>query len=85
MSIYLDPDALAMSGDDELDRRPEVQDATSGMIRQWVIDQYELTDPEVARLFGDWFYAIMTEYNEDGPLTNREVIQSGLVTWRGYD
>jgi hypothetical protein len=83
MSEKLNLDALAACGDPELDARPEVQDVTSEMIRDWVLETKELTIPESATAFAEWLDEFWTARNEDADLTNGEVILGALYDWRG--
>ncbi|GAA5033260.1 hypothetical protein [Streptomyces siamensis] len=77
----LNPDALAECGDD-LDDRPEVQPVTETMIRVHVIDSGELPEYS-ARPFASWLYEVWNDFNEDGDLTNGQVIEGALAGWRG--
>lgn len=82
MSAKLNPKALAESGDSELDEREGVQEVTEEMIRDYVTDQEEL--PAVsARPFAAWLHQDWNDWNEDGALTNGEVISGALDYWRG--
>jgi hypothetical protein len=85
----LDPKALAMtyeedglaSGDPDV--RPGVQmDVDAGMIEQYIIDIHELPQ-ESAQPFSEWAESMWFEYNEDGDLTNKQVIDGMLNYWRG--
>jgi hypothetical protein len=77
----LNPDALAESGTD-LDERPEVQPVAEAMIRAYVIDASELPRYS-AEPFAAWLYEMWNDFNEDGTLTNGEVIAGALADWRG--
>jgi hypothetical protein len=78
----LDPDALAESGDDELDARESVQPVTPAMIREHLRLTEEL--PSVsARSFAAWIHENWNDWNEDGDLTNGQVIAGALAHWRG--
>ncbi|MFE6739860.1 hypothetical protein [Streptomyces tubercidicus] len=78
----LNPDALATTGNDELDSRKEVQEVTQSMIFDWVVSEKELP-PESARPFAGYIHAVWDEYNEDGENTNRQVLEGALEFWRG--
>lgn len=78
----LNPDALAESGDVELDAREGVQPVTPTMIRDHLRSTEEL--PLVsARPFAAWLDAEWNGFNEDGDLTNGQVIAGALAFWRG--
>jgi len=73
----LNPDALA-----ELDGREAVQPVEAYMIKWYVIDVGEL--PEVsAGPFAAWIYENWNDWNEDGELTNGQVLAGALAHWRG--
>lgn len=78
----LNPAALAESGDSELDAREGVQMTTFGMIHEYVTSNGELPE-ESARPFAAWLDEAWNEWNEDGRLTNGEVIAGALAYWRG--
>jgi hypothetical protein len=78
----LNPDALAESGDDELDAREGVQPVTEMMLYEHIISTEELP-PESARPFARWLDSEWNSWNEDGSLTNGEVIAGALAHWRG--
>ncbi|TVZ96507.1 hypothetical protein [Streptomyces sp. BK340] len=78
----LNPNALAESGDNDLDERPKVQPVTEAMIRAHVIGAEELP-PYSARPFSAWLYETWNEFNADGKLTNGQVIAGALADWRG--
>ncbi|MFJ4682047.1 hypothetical protein [Streptomyces sp. NPDC088789] len=77
----LNPNALAGCGSD-LDERPEVQPVTAAMIRAYVTDQGELP-PYSAQSFATWLHDAWNDFNEDGELTNGDVIAGALAAWRG--
>jgi hypothetical protein len=78
----LNPDALAESGDDELNGREGVQSVTPAMIREHVINSGELPS-ESARPFAAWIHECWNDWNEDGELSNGQVIAGALAYWRG--
>ncbi|MFH9606915.1 hypothetical protein [Streptomyces sp. NPDC017448] len=80
--MKLNPDALASCGDVELDERDGVQEVDHVMIREWVLSENELP-PESARPFAEWLHFEWNSFNEDGDCTVRQVIEGGLVHWRG--
>lgn len=76
----LNPDALApMEPDDD---RPGVQDADADMIRSYILDSEELPS-ESAHAFTRYVYKSVFDYNENGDLTWRQVIESALEYWCG--
>lgn len=78
----LNPDALAECGDGELDARDDVQEVDADMIREYVISAGELPE-ESARPFAEYIEDRWYDYNEDGELTNGQVISGALAYWRG--
>lgn len=78
----LDPKALAECGDAELDDRVTVQPVTPAMIREHVVSAEELPI-ESARPFAAWLDENWNGYNEEGNLTNGDVIAGALAFWRG--
>lgn len=78
----LNPNALAESGDAELDERASVQPVTEMMIREYVISSEELPR-ESAKAFAMYIHEAWNDYNEDGELTNGQVIAGALAYWRG--
>lgn len=78
----LNPDALAESGDTELDAREVVQPVTEMMIYEHVIASGELPR-ESAKPFAAWLHESWNDWNEDGDLTNGKVIAGALAYWRG--
>lgn len=78
----LNPDALADSGDSELDAREGVQSVDEYMIKWYVIETEELPE-ESADPFASWIYANWTEWNEEGKNTNGDVIAGALDFWCG--
>jgi hypothetical protein len=78
----LNADALAESGDVELDERPGVQAVNAEMIYQYVIDKNELPE-ESARPFSEWLHGIFTDFNEEGEATNGQVVDGALTAWCG--
>lgn len=78
----LDLDALAESGDVDLDAREGVQPVTADMIRECLRLSGELP-PESARPFVVWLDENWNGFNEDGDLTNGQVIAGALAYWRG--
>ncbi|WP_395759463.1 hypothetical protein OIE82_27055 [Streptomyces althioticus] len=81
--MNLNPDALAESGDEELDTREGVQEVTEDMILSYVLCGNELP-PESARPFAEWLEGVWFSFNEDGDKTNGQVISGALAHWRGY-
>ncbi len=77
----LNPDALAECGYD-LDDRPQVQAVTEMMICEYVIEAGELPRYSAAP-FAAWLAEVWNDFNEDGDLTNRQVIAGALADWRG--
>lgn len=82
MTSDLNPKALAESGDERLDDRKGVQPVTPFMISKHVEDQGELPR-ESAEPFGIWLHQEWFDWNEDGNLTNGDVISGALQHWRG--
>lgn len=80
--MKLNPDALATTGDVELDERDGVQEVDVDMIREWVIAEQELP-PESAGPFAEYIDREWNDYNDSGELTNRQVIEGALDFWRG--
>ena len=80
--MRLDPDALAESGNVEMDSREGVQEVTGGMILEYVLACEELP-PESASPFSDWLYREWESFNEEGKCTNRQVIAGALFHWCG--
>lgn len=78
----LNPTALAESGDGELDGREAVQPVTPAMVREYVVTAGELPI-ESARPFAAWLDEGWNDWNEDGDLTNGQVISGALAYWRG--
>lgn len=78
----LNPSALAECGDSELDEREGVQEVEEGMIREYVISS-EALPPESAKPFAAYIHDVWNDYNEDGELTNGDVIAGALAYWRG--
>ena len=65
-----------------LDDREAVQPVTPAMIREHVVGSEEL--PSVsARPFAAWIHENWNDWNEDGDLTNGQVIAGALAFWRG--
>lgn len=80
--MTLHPNALAECGDSELDERPGVQPVTAHDIRDYVIDTDEL--PRfTAAVFANWLDENWNDFNEDGDLTNGQVIRGALSEWSG--
>lgn len=78
----LNPDALAESGDVDLDAREGVQPVDAYMIEEYVTDQKEL--PVVsAHPFAGWLDENWNDFNEEGNKTNGEVIAGALADRRG--
>lgn len=82
MTADLNPDALAESGDEELDDRDNVQPVTEMMIYEYAVGKGELPR-ESARPFAEWLHEVWFDWNEDGELTNGKVIAGALQHWRG--
>lgn len=82
MDAKLDPKALAENGDVDMDDREAVQSVTKDMVRDYVVTQDELP-PESAGPFAVWLNENWNNWNEDGDLTNGDVIQGALAFWRG--
>ncbi|MFJ6010227.1 hypothetical protein ACIQHZ_31580 [Streptomyces halstedii] len=80
--MKLNPNALAESGDSELDSRPEVQELSGNMILAYVLLEKKLP-PESARPFAEWLQYEWNSFNEDGENTNGMVIEGALAYWRG--
>ena len=78
----LDPAALAECGDADLDARNGVQEVNAEMICEYVISSGELPR-ESAEPFAAYVHEAWNEYNEDGELTNGQVIAGALAYWRG--
>ncbi|MFF7198283.1 hypothetical protein ACFZAM_31810 [Streptomyces sp. NPDC008079] len=79
----LNPEALAECGDMELDDRAEVQPVTEMMILEYVLDN-ELLPRYSARPFAAWMHVEgWPDRNEEGTLTNGEMIEAGLIDWCG--
>lgn len=78
----LNPNALAESGDADLDDRPGVQPVDAQMILDHIIAAEELP-PYSARPFADWLHDAWFNFSEDGNLTNGDVIAGALADWRG--
>lgn len=78
----LNPDALAVCGDIKLDQRPEVQFTTVAMILTHVLDHSGLPF-ESANPFSNWIYDTWYDFNEDGTLTNGQVIEGAITHWCG--
>lgn len=78
----LNPDALAESGDVELDAREGVQSVTPAMICDHLRSTEELP-PVSARHFAAWLDEEWNGFNEDGDLTNGQVLAGALAYWRG--
>lgn len=82
MDAKLDPKALAENGDVDMDDREAVQSVTKDMVRDYVVAQDELP-PESAGPFAVWLNENWNNWNEDGDLTNGDVIEGALAFWRG--
>lgn len=78
----LKPDALAESGDDELDARDGVQAVDAFDVKWHVIETGELP-AESADPFATWLDQAWNDWNEDGTRTIGEVIAGALAFWRG--
>lgn len=78
----LDPNALAECGDDDLNARAGVQQVDADMIAKYVISSGELPR-ESALPFAEYIHQQWNDYNEDGELTNGQVIAGALAYWRG--
>ncbi len=76
----LDLNALAESGDSELDARDGVQEVTWSMILKYALDELP---PPSAEAFADWLNREWYGFNEGGDLTNGEVLSGALRQWRG--
>lgn len=82
MAEVFNPDALATSGDSELDTRPGVQHVDEFMIRRYVTDTNAL--PVYSALpFSVWADSAWDDFNEDGTCTNRDVLNATLHDWCG--
>ena len=79
----LNPAALAECGDVDLDARNGVQEVNAEMICEYVISSGELPR-ESAEPFAAYVHEAWNEYNEDGELTNGQVIAGALAYWRGH-
>lgn len=77
----LNPDALAECGYD-LDDRPQVQPVTEMMICEYVTEAEELP-PYSAKPFAAWLTEVWNAFNEDGDMTNGQVVEGALADWRG--
>ena len=78
----LNPKALAECGDADLDARDGVQEVDAGMIHEYVISEGKLPR-ESAGPFAEYIEQNWYDYNEDGELTNGDVIEGALAYWRG--
>lgn len=78
----LNPKALAGCGDTDLDSREGVQEVDAGMIREYVVSTNELP-MESAEPFSEYIEQNWCDYNEEGELTNEQVISGALSYWRG--
>lgn len=83
----LNPDAIAEWGEESgapsEDIRPGVQPVDSDMIFAYVTETDELPLDVSARAFANWLDGMWYEYSEPETYTNRQVIESALVDWRG--
>jgi hypothetical protein len=77
----LDPQALAECGDIDRDTRPGVQHVTEEMIHKYVLERGELTGASAAA-FARWLDEVWNDFNEDGQLTNGDIIDGALHDWR---
>lgn len=80
--MAINPNALAESGDYELDQRPGVQPVTDHMIRHYAVEVLGLPVASAAA-FAAWLDESWNGFNEDGVLTNGQVIEGALYDWRG--
>lgn len=78
----LNPKALAPCGDNDLDAREGVQGVEEFMIQWYVIESSELP-AESAEPFAVYLNQNWNDYNDEGNLTNGEVIAGALAFWRG--
>lgn len=75
----IDLDALATNSDPDHDEN--LAELTTAQIRRWA--RQFLHVPDAAAAFADWLNENWNGFNEEGTLTNRDVLTGALVAWRG--
>lgn len=83
MTEKIKPDALAETGDVELDERPEVQEVSEQMIYAYVTEELNALPEFSARPFAKWLNEAWYGFNQEGTETVGNVIEGALSEWRG--